>query len=179
MRKMIQNLAVFLGSCLVTSLACAGSGGLHDWQPCPDMLSNAKGEAPENPWDLTLSPYAHHWTPSNEHKNVYLLALDRRTPGNGFCGLAAFTNSFGQSSLYAYAGQQWGGLLNIPQLFTKMSFGLIWGYRGKHRNAIGANVLGVAPAIIPSLGWAFTPQDSAQVFLLGTAGVLFAYVHGF
>jgi hypothetical protein len=172
----IVAVAVSVWGGLSTALA---NNRLYDWQPCPGLLTDSQGEAPLKNWDLTVSPYTHHWTPSKEHKNVQLLALDRRTQGNGFCGLAVFTNSFGQPSLYAYAGQQWNGILQSPRLFTKVSFGLIHGYKGKHKNAIGANQLGVAPAIIPSLGYAFTPQDSAQVFLLGTAGVLIAYVRGF
>jgi hypothetical protein len=64
-------------------------------------------------------------------------------------------------------------------LFTKVSFGLIYGYKGRYKNEIGLNALGVAPVIIPSLGYEITPKHSAQVFLLGTAGVLLAYVRSF
>ncbi len=152
---------------------------LYDWQPCPELLSQEGAPPPASRWDLTLSPYTHHWTPSKEHKNVMLVALDSRTPGNGFCGLAAFSNSFGQPSLYAFAGQRWDGLLKNPRLFTKVSVGLIYGYKGRYKNEIGLNALGVAPVIIPSLGYEITPKHSAQVFLLGTAGVLLSYVRSF
>jgi hypothetical protein len=78
-----------------------------------------------------------------------------------------------------YVGQQWNNILGNPKLFTKVSAGFIYGYRGKHKDDIGFNSAGIAPAIIPSLGYAFSPKDSAQAFMLGTAGVTFAYVRSF
>lgn len=176
-----NKLAMALACGLVTMAQAQGpaENRLYDWQPCPDVLSQEGAPPPNSRWDLTLSPYTHHWRPSNEHQNVRLVALDSRTPGNGFCGLAAFSNSFGQPSLYAYAGQRWDGLLGHPKLFTKVSFGVIYGYKGPYKNEIGLNQLGIAPVIIPSLGYSITPKHSAQVFLLGTAGVLLAYARSF
>jgi len=185
MKFAFKKLAITL-TCSMAALAQADTQAqrqsdsrIYDWQPCPEVLSQEGAPPPTSRWDLTLSPYTHHWTPSNEHKNVVLVALDSRTPGNGFCGLAAFSNSFGQPSLYAYAGQRWDGLLGMPKLFTKVSFGFIYGYKGPYKNEIGFNQLGIAPVIIPSLGYDITPKHSAQVFLLGTAGLLFAYVQSF
>ncbi len=181
MKFAFTKLAVTL-TCGLVPMAHAqvqADNRLYDWQPCPELLSQKGAPPPASRWDLTLSPYTQHWKPSKEHKNVMLVALDSRTPGNGFCGLAAFSNSFGQPSLYAFAGQRWDGLLNNPHLFTKVSAGLIYGYKGRYKNEIGLNALGVAPVIIPSLGYEITPKHSAQVFLLGTAGVLLAYVRSF
>jgi hypothetical protein len=176
-RAFMATLAVtgFLG----LETAQAADNNLYDWQPCPDSLAIEGGEPPAKKWDLTLSPYTHHWHASNEHKPVKLVAMDSHLSGGRFCGLALFTNSFGQPSAYGYVGQQWDNIFGNPKLFTKVSAGLIYGYRGKHKNAIAFNQLGVAPAVIPSLGYAFNPQDSAQVFLLGTAGVTFTYTHSF
>lgn len=179
----VEKLAITLvfGLVTLTQAQAQVQAGSHldGWQPCPDVLSQEAATPPTSRWDLTLSPYTHHWKPSKEHKNVTLVAIDSRTPGNGFCGLAAFSNSFGQPSFYAYAGQRWDGLLGNPRLFTKVSFGVIYGYKGPYKNEIGLNALGLAPVIIPSLGYDITTKHSAQVFLLGTAGVLFAYVVGF
>ena len=124
-----KKLAIAL-TCSLLATAHAqvnAQSALADWQPCPDLLSQEGAPPPASRWDLTLSPYTHHWTPSKEHKNVMLVALDSRTPGNGFCGLAAFSNSFGQPSLYAFAGQRWDGLLKNPHLFTKVSVRQIFG----------------------------------------------------
>jgi hypothetical protein len=105
--------------------------------------------------------------------------MDSHVSGGRFCGMALFTNSFGQETTYVYVGQQWDGVLGNPKLFSKVSAGLIYGYRGAYKDKIPLNQTGVAPAIIPSLGYAFTPKDSAQVFVLGNAGLLFAYGHSF
>jgi hypothetical protein len=147
----------------------------YDWQPCPDRLAVEGGEPPDHQWDLTLSPYTYHWNYSPEHRPVKLVAMDRHVSGGRFCGLALFNNSFGQESAYLYVGQQWNGVWGNPKLFTKLSAGFIYGYRDEYKHKIPLNHYGVAPAIIPSLGYAFTPKDSAQVFVLGNAGLLFAY----
>lgn len=165
--------------CLFGPSAHATDADLQGWEPCPDGLIEPGSDKAGLNWDLTLSPYTYHWSKSVEHKRVTLVALDRRGENNGFCGLALFSNSFGQPSAYLYMGKRWDGLLGNPKLFTKLSFGLIYGYRGAYKNKIPANNFGVAPAIVPSLGYEITPRDSAQVYVLGTAGVLFAYVRRF
>ncbi len=148
------------------------------WNPCPSDLSQDQVETDTNSqkrWDVSLSPYTHHWRYSPDHKPVVLVALERRLGQDRFCGLALFNNSFGQPSTYVYAGKQWEGVLNNPKLFTKVSAGLIYGYKGQYQHKIPFNDYGIAPAIIPSLGWHISPNDSAQVMVLGTAGLLFAY----
>jgi hypothetical protein len=166
------------------------SGPLHsqttesstdNWQPCPDVLADNDAPAPakDKQWNLTLAPYAYHWSYSPEHRPVLLGAVNRYVNGNRFCGLALFRNSFGQPAAYMYAGKQWNHLLGQPQLFAKVTAGLIYGYKGKYQDKIPFNDYGIAPAIIPSLGYAFTPDDNVQVMLLGTAGLLFAYGRNF
>jgi hypothetical protein len=171
--------------------AIALSGLLHlphaqaedftDWRPCPASLAQA--DAPEPPngtrWELTLSPYAYHWNYNPEHRPVFLGALDRTVAGNRFCGLALFRNSFGQPSAYAYVGQRWDSIAGHDKLFTKVSVGFIYGYKGKYQDKIPLNGYGIAPAIVPSIGYDFAKNTSVQAMLLGTAGILFAYGHNF
>jgi hypothetical protein len=176
-RALIAILA-FMGF-LGHQTAQAADNNLYDWQPCPDSLAVEGGEPPPKKWDLTLSPYTLHWHSSDEHKPVKLIAMDSHLPGGRFCGLALFTNSFGQPSAYGYVGQQWNNMFGNPKLYTKVSAGFIYGYKGKHKDAIAFNQMGIAPAVIPSLGYAFTPKDSAEVFLLGTAGLTFSYTRSF
>jgi hypothetical protein len=178
LRATLATLAI-VGT-LGSGAAAAADSSLYDLQPCPDSLAVQGGAEPSRKWDLSLSPYTFHWSGSSpEHKPVKLMSLDRQLQGGRFCGLALFTNSFGQPSAYGYVGQQWNNILGNPKLFSKVSAGLIYGYKGKHKDAIAFNSAGIAPAIIPSLGYAFSPQDSAQVFVLGTAGLTFAYVRSF
>lgn len=167
--------------------SCEAWADDNTWNPCPDALS-AKQAAPSEadrsasdakPWELLLSPYAYHWRYNPEHRPVFLGAMERHVAGNRFCGLALFRNSFGQPSAYLYVGKQWNGVFDTPHLFVKVSAGFIDGYRGKYQEKIPFNDYGIAPAIIPSLGYRFSPHDSAQVMVLGTAGLLFAYAHDF
>ena len=168
-----------IGCGLGMGTAHSAESGLYDLQPYPDSLAVEGGAAPAKKWDLTASPYTHHWHSSNEHKPVKLIAMDSHLSGGRFCGLALFTNSFGQPSAYGYVGQQWDHIFGMPKVFTKVSAGFIYGYKGKHKDAIALNQWGIAPAVIPSLGYAITPQDAVEVFLLGTAGATFTYTRSF
>ena len=146
---------------------------------CPSFLAVEGAPAPTHQGEFTVSPYTHHWHDNPEHRPVFLGAMDRHVNGNRFCGVALFRNSFGQPASYVYVGKQWNNLLGNPQLFAKVSAGLIYGYKGKYQDKIPFNDYGIAPAIIPSLGYTFTSSDSAQVMLLGTAGLLFSYGRSF
>ena len=153
------------------------------WKICPTSISTENGAATQDDdlqrWNVLLSPYTHHWSYSPDHKPVFLAALEERLPHDRFCGVALFRNSFGQPSAYVYTGKQWDGVLDNPKLFTKVSVGLIYGYKDKYQHKIPFNDYGIAPAVIPSLGWQLNRQESAQVMLLGTAGLLFAYGRSF
>lgn len=152
-----------------------------DYHPCPNWLPKEGGVNPASSqlWETTLSPYTIHWTKSDEHKNVFLGAIDREVAGNRLCGMSFFTNSFGQPSTYVYVGQRWNPLPSDDKLFLKVTGGVLYGYVGKYRNKVPLNHNGFSPAVIPSLGYMFNSTDSAQVLLLGTAGIMLAYGHRF
>lgn len=177
MKQVVFNLLLLLGSSCLSFYAHAEDDA--SWNPCPGASLSAAADGADSPptprWDLSLSPYTHHWRYSPDHRPVFLAALEQRLKHDRFCGVALFRNSFGQPATYVYAGQQWDGVLNQAKLFTKVSAGLIYGYKGQYQHKIPFNDYGIAPAIIPSLGWQINPQESAQVMVLGTAGLLFAY----
>jgi hypothetical protein len=182
-KKLTHGVLATLVAALPLTVASQESSSLGAANPCPAWLARHDAQTTEtdkgSEWDLTLSPYAYHWHYNPEHRPVFLGALDRLVAGNRFCGLALFRNSFGQPSAYLYMGQRWDGLAGQPKLFAKLSAGLIYGYKGKYQDKIPFNDYGVAPAIIPSLGYSFNRHESAQIMILGTAGVLFAYGHSF
>lgn len=160
--------------------AWAQSAPAADWQdsnPCPSFVAAEGGAEPatDKRWDMTLSPYTLHWHSSPEHKPVVLGSLDRAAAGNRLCGLSFFSNSFGQPSTYVYVGQRWDGVLGNPKLFAKVTAGIFYGYVGQYKDKVPYNYKGFSPGIIPSLGYEFTPRDSAQVLVLGSAGLMFAY----
>lgn len=154
----------------------------QDSQPCPSWVSREGGTAPaqDKRWDLTLSPYTLHWgAQTPEHKQVILGSLDRAVAGNRLCGMSLFSNSFGQPTMYVYVGQRWDPLFDDSKWFAKVTAGIFYGYVGKYKDKVPFNSNGFSPGIIPSIGYAFSPNDSAQVLILGNAGLMFAYGHRF
>ena len=142
---------------------------------CPDFLAVKGAPEPSHRGEFTFSPYTYHFSNNPDHKHVVLVALDEQLPGGRLCGISLFSNSFGQPSTYVYAGQQFNRLLGQPGLFLKVTAGILYGYVGQYQNKVPLNRHGFSPAIIPSLGYQLTEQDSVQVQLLGTAGVMFSY----
>lgn len=145
--------------------ACTTGGAHAQWlQPGDEMT-------------LQYGPRVIHYRPSPEHVNdsglVNVQIESRRDTRWGadrsLVGFAAFTNSFGQSAQYVYMGQVW----QLSRYwYAKVTAGLLAGYRGEYRDKIPLNQLGVAPAIIPSLGLRLGPV-SVEGILLGSAGYMF------
>ena len=54
--------------------------------------------------ELTLSPYAYHFSSDPEHKPVWLIGLERQRTDGWLWGGAYFSNSFGQKSGTVYVG---------------------------------------------------------------------------
>lgn len=142
---------------------------------CPDFLSVKGAPEPAHRGEFTFSPYTHHWSHNPEHKHVVLFAVDEQLPGERLCGISFFSNSFGQPSVYVYAGQQFNQLLGVPQLFAKVTGGLMYGYVAPYENKVPLNYKGFNPAIIPAVGYKLSPHDSVQVKFLGTAALMFSY----
>ncbi|QHJ00337.1 ABC transporter ATP-binding protein [Xylophilus rhododendri] len=128
---------------------------------------------------LMLGPYAYHWSDAEEHKHVYLLGLEQKRQDDSLIGAALFRNSFGQPSAYVYYGHQWDHVLGQAPLFAKLSGGVIYGYKGQYQDKVPFNHHGFGLAVIPAVGWQFTPEDAAEVGILGSAALIFTYNRSF
>jgi hypothetical protein len=164
-----------LALALFLSLACAPALAQKPAQYCPSFLAVAGAPEPTHRGEISFSPYTLHWNHSTEHKPVVLVAIDEQLPGDRLCGVSFFSNSFGQPSLYVYAGLQYNKLMGVPELFAKVTAGLMYGYVAPYEGKVPLNYKGFNPAIIPSLGYKLTPHDSVQIKFLGTAGLMFSY----
>ena len=142
---------------------------------CPSFLSVQGAPEPVHRGEITFSPYTHHWSRNPEHKHVVLLALDEQLPGDRLCGLSLFSNSFGQPTVYVYAGQQFNSLLGVPRLFAKVTAGILYGYVAPYENKVPLNYNGFSPAVIPAIGYQLNTHDSVQLKVLGSAGIMFSY----
>ena len=142
---------------------------------CPSFLALGDEAAPAYRSEITFSPYTLHWKHNTNHKPVVLVAWDEQLPGDRFCGLSLFSNSFGQPSVYLYAGQRFNRVLGLSHLFVKFTAGILYGYVEPYKNKVPLNHNGFSPAIIPSVGYQLSLKDSVQIQILGTAGVMLSY----
>lgn len=146
---------------------------------CPSFLIENGSAEPSHKGEFTFSPYTHHWSHNPEHKHVVLVALDEALPGDRFCGISFFSNSFGQPSVYVYAGQKFNGFLGVPELFVKLTAGILYGYVAPYEDKVPLNHHGFSPAIIPAIGYQLNTHDSVQIKILGNAGLMFSYGRSF
>lgn len=123
--------------------------------------------------NIFVSPYTYHWSYSDEHKHSVLVGIKRHLPNHRLCGISAFTNSFGQPSVYGFTGWHWPRLMDSDSLYATVTAGIMYGYVGEYQNKVPLNVNGFSPAVIPAVGWRLTPRLSAEVHILGTAALMF------
>jgi hypothetical protein len=127
-------------------------------------------------WRGLVSPYTYHFHPSDEHKPVWALGIERQLDNHWLYGGSFFSNSFGQPSGYFYLGRQHPGLLGLPpDIYLQWSVGLLYGYVGQYKDKVPLNYKGFSPGAVLSLGWQATPRFATQLNLLGDAGVMLQF----
>lgn len=127
---------------------------------------------------LYTSLYTNHYDPDPDHVNDQnMLGFENGLGNKRIWGLAMFDNSFGQESQYLYVGQKWRAFQS-DRWYYKLTGGLLHGYKEPYEDKIPLNDMGVAPAIIPSIGYR-TKSFFAEFSQLGlaagmvTVGVVF------
>jgi hypothetical protein len=169
----------FVSFALVAAGAAGQSTAAAD-APQADSLG-AAWSAPE-PWRtdrfyLQTSVYTVHFNPSPDHVNQqYLVDLEWRfdkfwAGGQWLAGAAIFKNSFGQPSQYLYGGWQVRPFVEAQPLYFKITAGVLHGYKPPYDDKIPFNDSGVAPAILPSVGYCYSRYCS-ELILFGTAGAM-------
>ncbi len=124
---------------------------------------------------LQFGPYVHHWDRDPEHNNTpAMVGLEYMAPSRWLAGASFLRNSFDQPTEYYYAGKRWDLDGISSNLYVKVTAGALLGYTGRYEDKIPFNHKGTAFAVIPALGYQ-VDRYSAQVALLGTAGVLFTF----
>ncbi len=154
-------------------LSCPSWAG--NFSVCPGWEQAAAEEPPKGYW-VFASPHTHHWSDENasDHRQVYAVSISQQLPGERFCGLSLFRNSFGQPSAYAYTGWYWPRLLkSYPEVYGTVSAGIVYGYVGEFKTKVPLNVGGFAPVVIPTVGYRLTSRLALEVQILGTAALMF------
>jgi hypothetical protein len=114
-----------------------------------------------------------HFHQDEEHSGSRIFAsLEAIRSDDWLYGLALFNNSFNQFSQYLYGGKNWNFQGKMEGLHARITAGLIHGYKGKYKDKIQYNDSGIAPALIPGIGYK-KGRYGADMYLLGKAGVLF------
>jgi hypothetical protein len=141
-----------------------------------DALAAAPQAAPSGDlWRLTMSPYTYHYSYSDTHRPVYMIGFEHQNADGLVLGGSWFHNSFGQPSIYLYAGWRFEKFTPIEPLFAEVSAGLLYGYKPPYQDKVPFNHNGYSPGAVASLGWHFTPRYSAQVNFLGNAALMFQF----
>jgi len=99
------------------------------------------------------SLYTTHYDPKPEHVNHQnMLGFELETGEKQVYGLAIFDNSFGQNSEYLYTGKKWHNFRS-ERMYFKLTGGLLHGYKEPYEDKIPLNDLGIAPALVLTLGY--------------------------
>jgi hypothetical protein len=162
---------------IAVGLIVAQLAGFAAAQQAPAMPPSSNSIAGEgNLLRLQLSPYTYHINPDTNHRTVVLVGLEREYPNGKLDGVALFSNSFGQESIFIYP---WGGAYKSIGGYQNLSFkwtaGLLYGYKAPYEDKVPLNYKGFSPGLIFALAYEFKPGWSAQVNVLGTAGVMLQF----
>jgi len=136
-------------------------------------------DAPE-PWRtdrfyLETSVYTLHFNSDPNHVNQQKLVLGEwNVTEQWLVGASFFDNSFGQPSQYVYGGYRFRPFKELQPLYFKLTAGLVHGYKGEYQDKIPFNSSGVAPVIIPSIGYCINRYCS-ELVIFGTAGMLVTF----
>lgn len=129
---------------------------------------------------IQAAPDTIHFHPDSEHaKYSWLIGLEWQAPSRWVAGAAYFNNSFDQKSQYLYAGKFWtlDAISDRPfmkDFYFKLTGGVVLGYKDRYEDKIPFNHNGIAPGIIPALGYKFG-DFNIQANLLGDAGLMFTF----
>lgn len=123
-------------------------------------------------WTVQTSLYTHHFNYNPDHNNDQnLIGVEAVFQNDWLAGAAVFDNSFGQASQLIFVGKTWP-ILRSDHFYFKLIGGLLHGYKEPYEDKIPFNGLGVAPAILPILGFRYR-RVFVEADLGGTAVVTF------
>ena len=121
-------------------------------------------------WRFQTSLYTKHWDPDPEHDNSQnLIGVEVLFHNDWIAGAAVFDNSFGQTSEFVFMGKSWP-IFSSKLWYFKLTGGLLHGYKEPYDEKIPLNDLGVAPAIVPAIGFRYK-RVFVETNILGNAAV--------
>jgi hypothetical protein len=144
----------------------------------PPAQPEAQATIVDEPWRtdrfyLETSLYTHHFhfDPAHDDKQNLILGEWNITE-KWLLGASFFDNSFGQPTEYVYGGYRYRPFEKVQPFYIKVSAGLVHGYKDPYKDKIPFNHSGIAPVIIPSVGYCFSRICSEVVFVGGASVIL-------
>jgi hypothetical protein len=104
----------------------------------------------------------------------WLVGAEWQRPSRWLAGYSYFNNSFGQKSQYIYGGKWWPARESGQGWYFKLTGGVILGYKEPYEDKLSYNHNGVAPGMIPALGFKMD-RANVQLNLLGFSGVMITF----
>ena len=128
-------------------------------------------------WYFQFAYYTLHFHYDPAHQQSYLFDAEYHFKetwlgGQWIAGMALFQNSFGQFSQYIFGGLVWRPVEDLQPFYVKLTAGPLHGYTGQYRDKVPFNSSGVAPAIIPGIGYCVQRRYCGDFVLLGTNAAL-------
>ena len=143
----------------------------------PPAPPASQAESVSEPWRtdrfyLETSLYTRHFSNDPAHVDKQKLVLGEwNITEQWLVGASFFDNSFGQPTQYVYGGWRYRPFEQLQPFYVKVSAGLTHGYKDQYRDKIPFNHSGIAPIIIPSIGYCFS-RVCSELVLFGGAGML-------
>lgn len=143
----------------------------------PPATPASQAEGVSEPWRtdrfyLETSLYTRHFSSDPAHVDKQKLILGEwNITEQWLVGASFFDNSFGQPTQYVYGGWRYRPFEQLQPFYVKVSAGLTHGYKDQYRDKIPFNHSGVAPIVIPSIGYCFS-RVCSELVLFGGAGML-------
>jgi hypothetical protein len=121
---------------------------------------------------IQAAPTVFHFHSRPEYTgHPWLVGAEWQHPSHWLGGYSYFNNSFDQKCHYLYAGYWWRISEKDPNWYVKLTGGVIAGYKKPYEDKIPFNHNGVAPGIVPGVGYKLN-RFNAQLNLLGSSGVM-------
>jgi len=129
---------------------------------------------------VQFSPYTIHFDKGPEHTgHPWLVGVEWQDKSRWLAGFSYFNNSFNQKCEYLYGGYTF----QLEETFKSEAFknwyiqltgGLLYGYKEPFEDKLPINHNGLAPVIIPGLGYKYN-RFNAQINILGANGLMFTF----
>lgn len=124
---------------------------------------------------LQVAPGAIHFDPDPNHADhSWLVGIEWQRPSRWLAGFSYFNNSHDQRCEYIYGGKVWPWRDSGQGWYFKLTGGVILGYKEPYEDKIPYNHNGVAPGIVPALGYKLD-RTNVQLLLLGGAGLMITF----